>query len=275
MRALAVLRRDGGRRVLLQTSVKGRANVHVSAHRSRYRFWLLLVVRYVKKTNENEYAGSIGIRSEREQPLSPDTYLRHCESSTELRGKKQGRKTITNTDSSHYIRLPRPRRPPPRHVLRQAGGPEGRGSWSDLEGGKTAEEGEAEEESEVERRRSRQGTKKQCDGGVGNGRRREWWSLYYRAAANRRARCTYTATPSKRMVLGEVWISSSLSSRSPVSARKWRLVLFFCPALSGSLVLRLALSFEVLFKILIPYPILAWEVVPLVLALVCRLLTVR
>jgi hypothetical protein len=68
--------------------------------------------------------------------------------------------------------------------------------------------------------------KKQCDGDYQGMDGEESGSLYYRAAANRRARCTYTATPSKRMVLGEVWFSSSLSSRSPVSARKWRLVLF-------------------------------------------------
>jgi hypothetical protein len=84
---------------LLQTSVKGRANVDVP-YRSRYRFWLLLVVRYVKKTNENEYAGSIGIRSEREQSLSSPTPTRtmpnpprNCEAR-----RKEGRKAITNTD---------------------------------------------------------------------------------------------------------------------------------------------------------------------------------
>ena len=33
----------------------------------------------------------------------------------------------------------------------------------------------------------------------------EWRSLYYRAAAIRRARCTYTATPSKRMLTREEW----------------------------------------------------------------------
>jgi hypothetical protein len=105
MRALAVLRRDGGRRVLLQTSVKGRANVHVSAHRSRYRFWLLLVVRYVKKTNENEYAGSIGIRSEREQPLSPDTYLANPPRNCEARSKEERRSLtrILPTISGYHV----------------------------------------------------------------------------------------------------------------------------------------------------------------------------
>jgi hypothetical protein len=152
---------------------------------------------------------------------SPEPYSDICESSMELRGRK---KDETNTDSSQLIRLPRPRRPPPRHVLRQAGGPEGRGSWSDLEGEITEEE---EEESEAERRERK---KKQCDGDMRNGRRKRVELVLSSLQRIEEARCTYTATPSKRMILGEVW-SSSISSRSLVSARKWRLVLFFCPAL--------------------------------------------
>jgi hypothetical protein len=93
---------------LLQTSVKGRANVDVP-YRSRYRFWLLLVVRYVKKTNENEYAGSIGIRSEREQSLSSPTptfdkanhLLRNCE-----KERKEERRSLTwilRTTSGYHV----------------------------------------------------------------------------------------------------------------------------------------------------------------------------
>jgi hypothetical protein len=92
-----------------QTSVKGPANVYVSAYRSRYRFWLLLVVRYVKKPNENEYAGSIGIRSEREQSLSSPTptfdkanhLLRNCE-----KERKKERRSLTwilRTTSGYHV----------------------------------------------------------------------------------------------------------------------------------------------------------------------------
>ena len=152
----------------------------------------------------------------------PETYLDDANPPRNHEGYRK--KDETNTASSQLTRLPRPRRPPPRHVLRQAGGPEGRGSWSDLEGETTEEE----EELEVEWR-ERQGMRKQC-GDMRNGRRKRVELVLSSLQRIEEARCTYTATPSKRMILGEVW-SSSLSSRSLVSARKWRLVLFFCTAL--------------------------------------------
>jgi hypothetical protein len=43
---------------------------------------------------------------------------------------------------------------------------------------------------------------------VRSGKDGEEWSLYYRAAAKRRARCTYT-TPSKRMTMEEVLVPLS------------------------------------------------------------------
>jgi len=50
----------------------------------------------------------------------------------------------------------------------------------------------------------------------------------------------------------EVWFSSvSLSFGSAVSARKWILVLFFCPALSGCLVVSLHVGVEVSLSILL------------------------
>jgi hypothetical protein len=49
----------------------------------------------------------------------------------------------------------------------------------------------------------------------------------------------------------------------------------FVQLLTGSLVLRLAVTFEVWFKVLITYSSLAWGVVPLVLVFVCRLLKVK
>ena len=68
----------------------------------------------------------------------------------------------TNRDLSP--RLPRPRRPPPRHVLRQAGGPEGRGSWSGVNKEQTEEVGK--EGRQVGRKQE----KKQCE--IRKGRRR-------------------------------------------------------------------------------------------------------
>jgi hypothetical protein len=103
-----------------------------------------------------------------------------------LRNCEPGRETLTW--SFQLTRLPRPRRPPPRHVLRQARGPEGRGSWSDLEVEQQPQMEEAARAGwEFGRRK-----KVWCD--IRKGWRREW-GLYYRAAADRRARCTYTATP--------------------------------------------------------------------------------
>ena len=203
------------------------ANVDI-CYRSRYRFWLLLVVRYVKRRNECwllcsacDSTGSLAARAFTPTPPNPTrTYANppwNCEG--------YRKKDETNTASSQLTRLPRPRRPPPRHVLRQAGGPEGRSSWSDLEEETTEEE---EEELEVERR-ERQEMRKQC-GDMRNGRRKRVELVLSSLQRIEEARCTYTATPSKRMILGEVW-SSSISSRSLVSARKWRLVLFFCTAL--------------------------------------------
>jgi hypothetical protein len=79
--------------------------------------------------------------------------------------------------------------------------------------------------------------------------------------------CTYTATPSKRMMMmgerGSFWVLL-FSGIEPVSARKWRLVLFFCPALSGSQVLRVAVRSEGWLDVLLACSGLAWEVVPLI-----------
>jgi hypothetical protein len=103
--------------------------------------------------------------------------------------------TIPNSvsDFAMHYRLPRPRRPPPRHVLRQARGPEGRGSRSDLE--------ERSKRSECSKNDWRSKGRRRRRSSVRSGKERSArrvWSLYYRAAAaNRRARCTYTATHSK------------------------------------------------------------------------------
>jgi hypothetical protein len=81
------------------------ANMH--SHRSRYRCWLLLVVRYVKtvcalatrQTSFNAREPSQPTRTSKSGPPKP------CEHSTLTRAS---------------YRLPRSCRPPPRHVLRQA-----------------------------------------------------------------------------------------------------------------------------------------------------------
>jgi hypothetical protein len=114
-------------------------------------------------------------------------------------GWKDGRMegwTIPNSvsDFAMHYRLPRPRRPPPRHVLRQARGPEGRGSRPDLEErSKRSECSKNDWRSKGRRRRRRSSVRSGKERSA-----RRVWSLYYRAAAaNRRARCTYTATHSK------------------------------------------------------------------------------
>jgi hypothetical protein len=140
------------------------------------------VVRYVR--NECWLSWDLPCASNNTTPLqhTSDT----CESTMERRARTRD----TNKGFFQINRLPRPRRPPPRHVLRQARGPEGRGSWSDLEVEQQPQTEEAARAGwEFGRRK-----KVWCD--VRKGQRREW-GLYYRAAANRRARCTYTATPTQ------------------------------------------------------------------------------
>jgi hypothetical protein len=92
-------------------------------------------------------------------------------------------------------------------------------------------------------------------------------SILAAAKIRRSEMCTYTATPSKRMMMmgerGSFWVLL-FSGIEPVSARKWRLVLFFCPALSGSQVLRVAVRSEGWLDVLLACSGLAWEVVPLI-----------
>ena len=166
------------------------------------------------------------------------TPLQHTSDTCESTMERRARTRDTNKGFLEINRLPRPRRPPPRLVLRQAGGPEGRGSWSDLEVEQQPQTEEAARAGwEFGRRK-----KVWCD--LRKGWRRER-GLYYRAAANRRARCTYTATPKHADDDGREGSIRGLDlflNRARVW-RKWRLVLFFCPALSGFLLDRLDMRF--------------------------------
>jgi hypothetical protein len=247
----ACLRRGAGGPGLLQMAVNAWANVDVFCLQVSEPLLATSggTVRKIQTTKTALSSGSVcfGTRDKtglgqdvlpREQPYTHTHTLPPKPTSTYANtsqgsARQTKEKDETNTDSSPLTRLPRPRRPPPRHVLRQAGGPEGRGSWSDLEGETTEEE--EEEESEADRREGKTLKKKKQCGDIRNGRRRESGACIIELLQRiEEARCTYTATtPSKRMILEERSGLTPLSpsSRSPVSARKWRLVLFFCPAL--------------------------------------------
>jgi hypothetical protein len=120
--------------------------------------------------------------------------------------------------------------------------------------------------------------KMQCDGDYqGMDGEESGGSLYYRACSESKSEMyIYCYSKQADGLGGGVFLSWTFFFRiARVCAEMETGAFSFVHLLTGSLVLRLAVSFEVWFKVLITYSSLAWGVVPLVLVLVCRLLTVR